>query len=66
MTSKVKLSSPTKAQVELVVLAIDAWPESTLVAWMEGDGTMMLSHEEDGLTTYGRFDSHGQIVGHWF
>lgn len=61
-------ASPSKEQVQLVVDAIEGWPNAELTAWMDEDvaGDMLLSHEEDGLTMTATFGPDGQIKGDWF
>ena len=58
--------SPSVEQVRLVVDAIEGWPNATLRPSMDEDGTMLLGMEEDGFTTYARFDRRGRLQGDWF
>jgi len=70
MTSKLvapKLTA-TDEQVSTLFFAISLFEKSdaTITPSLDEDGTMLLSVEEDGLTTHARFDLKGQIMGDWF
>ena len=62
-----KPPSPSAKQVETFSLAIDVFrtADATLTGWMDYDGTMFVSVEEDGLTTHAVFGTDGQIRGDW-
>ena len=62
--------TPTAEQRRTFSDAIEIYRtvDATLTAWMDDviPGTMMLSVEEDGLTTHAVFGTDGQIQGDWF
>ena len=58
---------PTKKQIEVFEMGIDAFRKSTAVieTEMDEDGTMLLFTIDDGARSYARFDRDGKIMGDW-
>ena len=61
-------ATPTAKQVETFSFAIELYrtSDATITASMDEDGTMLIQVLDDGLTTYARFDTAGNIIGDWF
>lgn len=58
---------PTTKQIEVFEMGIEVYKKSSaaLHTEMDEDGTMLLFVQDDGATSYARFDREGNIMGDW-